>query len=366
MRIRRLQLQPFRNIDSLELDLGVRGALIIGDNGRGKSNILEAISYLSLGKSIRGARDHEAVPHDGTWFDIRGAWEVGEQEHQARVVYSGQDGKRVFMDGAPLPRVSDLVSQFQTVHFAPEDVALVLQFSAQRRRLLDILLSQAVPAYLQNLQRYNRVLTQRNHFLRQLGQRRADPAERGVWDGQLTEPGAAIRRARMEALVEIAPGLSSCYSGFSTGRERAGIEYQGVELTADGDDVPSLDAVQEILLQELRADPTKEERAGHTLSGPHRDSVGFTLDDSPAETYGSQGQLKSVLLSWKMAESRFLESRSGHQPVLLLDDVFSELDETRSRQLLLLADDFEQVVLTTPRVPSQGMPSRFEHIELSS
>ena len=364
--IRQLQLLPFRNFDRLELNLGARGALIIGDNGHGKSNILEAISYLSLGKSIRGARDHEAVPHDGDWFDIRGTWEDGERQRQARVFYSGEEGKRVFLDGAPLQRVSELVSQFHTVHFAPEDVALVLQFSARRRRLLDILISQASSGYLQSLQRYGRVLTQRNHFLRHLGQRRADSAERDVWDGQLAEPGALIRRARLEALVDIAPVLHRCYEGFSTGRETAGIEYQGVGPPETVDEIPCLDVLHDTLRDELRADPVKEQRAGHTLAGPHRDSFGFTLDAESAQTYGSQGQLKSLLLSWKMAESRYLEARCGHQPVLLFDDVFSEFDATRSQQLLSLADGFDQVILTAPRAPSDEVPARYERIELST
>lgn len=365
MRIRQLQLRPFRNFAQLELNIGPGGALITGDNGRGKSNILEAICYLSLGKSIRGARDYQAVPHNETWFDIRGNWEDGDKQHQARVFYSSDQGKRVFLDGAPLQRVSELVSQFNTVHFAPEDVALVLQFSAQRRRLLDILISQANGDYLRNLQRYGRVLSQRNHYLRQLSQRRADPSEQDVWDNQLAVPGAEIRRSRMEALVEIGPILQNCYSGFSTGRELAGIEYQGVELPATLEDIPHVNALEATLMQELQVDPKKEQRAGHTLAGPHRDSLGFTLDDESAEKYGSQGQLKSILLSWKMAESRFLEARSGRQPVLLFDDVFSELDETRALQLLTLAEEFDQVILTAPRPPREVMPARYERIELS-
>lgn len=366
MRIRQLQLRPFRNFDHLELDLGARGALIVGDNGRGKSNILEAISYLSLGKSIRGAKDHEATPHDGSWFDICGTWEDGQRERQARVYYGSDDGKRVFLDGVPLKRVSELVSHFQTVHFAPEDVALVLQFSAQRRRLLDILISQASPGYLQNLQRYGRVLTQRNHFLRLLNKRQADPTERGVWDGQLAEPGALIRHDRLQALVEIVPTLHNCYAGFSTGRETANVEYQGLELPGNKDEIPAVADLQHAMLQELQADPTREQRAGHTLAGPHRDAFGFTLNGESAETYGSQGQMKSILLSWKMAESRYLEARSGHQPVLLFDDVFSELDEARSQQLLTLAENYDQVILTAPRTPADDLPERFERIALSA
>ena len=125
------------------------------------------------------------------------------------------------------------------------------------------------------------------------------------------------------------------------------------------------DRLEQGLLAELEADPFREEQAGHTLCGPHRDSLSFTLAGSPADTYGSQGQLKSLLLSWKMAEARFLEERSGSQPVLLLDDVFSELDETRSRRLVSLTEDFEQVILTAARPPGEEVGDRFQRIEIA-
>lgn len=365
MRIRELSLRPYRNFDRLDLELGCRGALIIGGNGRGKSNILEAISYLSLGKSIRGARDQEIVPHDGAYFDLRGVWEQGQRRRPARVFYGAQEGKRVFLDDAPLGRVSELVSHFQTVHFSPEDVSLVLKFGPQRRRLLDILISQADTDYMRDLQRYGHVLAQRNQYLRGGGLRRGDRSEREAWDSQLAAPGASIRRARMETVIAMAPVFTRLYEGFSTGRERAGVEYRESAPPLALEGVPTGDELERELRLELAADPAREERAGYTLSGPHRDAFGFTLDGAPAETYASQGQLKGLLLSWKMAEAQFLESRSGEQPVLLLDDVFSELDEVRSRQLLQLTDGFDQVILTSPRTPTDPVGERYAPIALA-
>lgn len=365
MRIRRLRLEPYRNFPRLKLDLNHEACLIIADNGRGKSNVLESISYLSIGKSIRGARDQEVVPHDSCHFDIRSVWNDGSRDRRARMFYSTASGKRAFLDGADLPRVSDLVSQLCTVHFAPEDVSLVLRSASQRRRLLDILLSQACPEYLQSLQRYNRALMQRNHYLRRLGGRRSDPAERRVWGDQLAAPGGTIRRLRLETLVQMTPVFTQCYQTFSTGQEQAGISYRSQPLPPSLEEVPPAEVLEQGLLAELEADPVREERAGHTLCGPHRDPLSFSLAGSSAGTYGSQGQLKSLLLSWKMAEARFLEERSGSQPVLLLDDVFSELDETRSRRLLSLTEDFEQVILTAARLPGEEVGDRFQRIEIA-
>lgn len=364
MRIRQLRLEPYRNLSALDLDLDRRASLIVADNGRGKSNVLESISYLSIGKSIRGARDHEVVPHDRDHFDIRSEWQDGSRHRQARIFYSGSEGKRAFLDGVALPRVSDLVSQFCSVHFAPEEVPLVLQFAQQRRRLLDVLLSQARPEYLQSLQRYNRVLAQRNRYLRNLGGRRSDPAERRVWEEQLAATGGTIRRFRLETLAGMMPVFLGYYEKFSTGRERAGMTYRSQPLPESVEDVPAAEQLEQGLLAELEGDPVREERAGHTLYGPHRDTLSFSLNGAAADVFGSQGQLKSLMLSWKMAEVRFLEARGGSQPVLLLDDVFSELDETRSRRLLSMTEDFDQVILTAARVPGEEVGDRFDRLEI--
>ena len=306
------------------------------------------------------------VPHAADHFDIRSDWGDESRQRQARVFYSRSEGKRAFLDGVALPRVSDLVSQFRTVHFAPEEVSLVLRFAPQRRRLLDILLSQAHPEYLQSLQRYNRVLAQRNRYLRDLKSRRFDPAERRAWEEQLAATGGTIRRLRLETLAEVMPVFAGYYQTFSTDQEQAGITYRSEPVPGSVEEVAPVQELEQGLLAEFEADPIREERAGHTLYGPHRDALTFSLSGAEADVYGSQGQLKSLLLSWKMAEARFLEARSGNQPVLLLDDVFSELDETRSRRLLSLTEDFDQVILTAARLPGEEVGGRFERLEIEA
>ncbi len=364
VQLRQLSLRPFRNFARIDLEFAEGGAVIVGANGRGKSNILEAICYQSIGKSIRGARDHEAVPHGEGHFDIRGDWQQGQRRHPCRVFYGADDGKRVFLDEAPLPRVSDLVSHFQTVYFAPQDVALVLQFSAQRRRLLDIVLSQADAVYLKALQTYQRLLTQRNHFLRSLGHRGVDPTEREVWDAQLAKPGALLRHHRLLGLVEIMPDFARQYDVFSTGQETAGLLYADEVIESNPDKIPTRDELEATFRQQLRDGFEKERHAGHTLNGPHRDGFVFTIDGEAADAFGSQGQQKSVLLSWKMAELRLLERRKGQQPLLLLDDVFSELDPIRSAHLIEMVEDFDQVILTAPRQPQESLGDRYARIDL--
>lgn len=365
MRILQLTLQPYRNFEAFELDLDQKRVLIVGANGRGKSNILEAVSYLSLGKSIRGGKDREGIPHGGAYFDIRAQWHDGERERHLRVFYSDQEGKRVFLDSAPLGRISDVLTLFQSVHFSPEDVALVLQFTARRRRLLDILISQSSASYLRDLQRYQRVVTQRNRWCRNWSSEGRD--ELLAWDAQLSRLGGAIRRRRLETLMALQELLAPLYERFSRGREAVTLTYRDREINGDiRAAMPSAEALSLELQEELVANRDQERRAGHTLCGPHRDSFGFTLNGEAAHVFASQGQQKSILVSWKMAEAQFLESQSGQQPVLLLDDVFSELDGERTAQLLDLVEGFDQVVVTTPGPLSPMVAEQFTEVTLDA
>ena len=366
MHIRELTLRPFRNLRNTRLALAPDGVLIVAPNGSGKSNVLEAISFFSIGKSVRGVRDREVVPHGGNQFDIRGVWDNGRREREVRLCYLPDQGKRVFLDGAPLDRVSDLVSLFQTVHFCPEDVTLVLRFAAQRRRLLDILISQSDASYLHDLQRFQRALVQRNRCLKRCQSAAESRRELEPWDVQIIEFGGSLRRQRLEVLLEFQPLLTNYYARFSTGREALKLAYSGTtDVTLDTGTLPSREELCAELREELDQGRERERLSGHTLCGPHRDVISFELNGEPAETFASQGQRKSLLIAWKMAELRFLEARNGQQPVLLLDDMFSELDGERTRELLNLVTDFGQVVITAPKSPHEKLPARFTEIPLT-
>ena len=366
MHIRELTLHPFRNLKNTQLQLAPEGVLIVAPNGKGKSNVLEAISFLSIGKSVRGVRDREAVPHGGKQFDIRAVWHDGRREREVRLCYFHDLGKRVFLDGAPLDRVSDLVSLFQTVHFCPEDVTLVLRFAAQRRRLLDILISQSDLAYLHDLQRFQRALAQRNRCLKRWLSAVESRRELEPWDVQIVRLGGSLRRKRLGVLLEFQPLLTNYYARFSTGREALNVAYRGTtDIALDTGTLPAREELCAELQEELEQARERELQSGHTLCGPHRDAISFELNGEPAETYASQGQRKSLLIAWKLAELSFLEARNGQQPVLLLDDMFSELDGERTRELLNLVTDFDQVVITAPKSPQEELPSRFTEIPLT-
>lgn len=360
MRIRELTLRPFRNFAAIHLGFAADHVLIFGPNGRGKSNILEAISYLSIGKSVRGAKDQHVVPHGEDFFDIRALCSDGRHDQQVRVFYSKKEGKKAFVDATPLPRVSELLGTFRTVHFSPEDVSLVLRFPAQRRRLLDILIAQSSAAYLRYMQRYYRVLAQRNHLLRTAKKSRhglVDGQVMEAWDVQLVDLGAQLRLYRLEALNKLRAPFLRYYGHFALADEEAAIVYQGAKEQ-------DLEALRAELREALSRRREQETQIGYTLCGPHRDDLKFILNGEPAELYASEGQLRTILISWKLAEARYMEEQTGQQPVLLLDDAFSELDSGRIGELLDIVGEFEQVVATTPQEPNTRQEARFESIDL--
>ena len=360
MRIRELTLRPFRNFAAIHLGFAADHVLIFGPNGRGKSNILEAISYLSIGKSVRGAKDQHVVPHGEDFFDIRSLCSDGRHDQQVRVFYSKKEGKKAFVDATPLPRVSELLGTFRTVHFSPEDVSLVLRFPAQRRRLLDILIAQSSAAYLRYMQRYYRVLAQRNHLLRTAKKSRHGLVDGQVmepWDVQLVDLGAQLRLYRLEALNKLRAPFIRYYGRFALAGEEAAIVYQGAKEQ-------DLDALRAELREALSRRREQETQIGYTLCGPHRDDLKFILNGEPAELYASEGQLRTILISWKLAEARYMEEQTGQQPVLLLDDAFSELDSGRIGELLDIVGEFEQVIATTPQEPNARQEARFESIDL--
>ena len=356
MRIREVRLQPFRNLREFNLPLGSDRIVIVATNGFGKSNILEAISYLSIGKSVRGAKDRDAVPHGGEFFDVEGFCTEGERARQLRIYYSAGNGKKAFCNQSALNRVSEVIGLFRTVHFSPEDVSLVLRFPAQRRRLLDIVLSQASAGYLRCLQRYNRTLAQRNELLRSSKRRGTapEPEDLEPWDHQFAEIGAAVRAARVMSLDQLAVAFCEHYAPFAAADEEASIEYRGT----DGGDEETL---RRELLDALKAKAFQERMQGHTLSGPHRDDMAFLLNGREADSFASEGQLKTMLIAWKMAEVKYLETHTGQQPVMLLDDVMSELDYRRSATLMEMMDEFGQVLVTAPRRLEEA--TGFENVE---
>ena len=348
-----LELYHFRNYVQERLIFSQAGVLIRGGNGQGKSNLLEAIYFLSVGKSGRGATDSDVVSYEAQTFGVRGDIFGEADAFSVFVEYDTLRGKRICVDGQALSRVSSLIGRFHSVLFSPEDVDLVLRFPVGRRRILDGLLAQESRGYLVDLLRYRRILSQRNSLLKRIT-RAGVQTDRLLrpWDEELATCGARIIRKRMAVIKELEPGLVRFYRDLTSGDEETSLFYESTTCSEGASNEGSplrLSSTVDRFVEALMQKRTEEIRMGHTLSGPHRDDVRICVNDRDLQKFGSQGQLKSVLLAWKLAEAAFLRQASGHWPVLLLDDVFSELDRRRCLVLLDRLSDFGQVFLTAAR-----------------
>lgn len=347
MYVSSLKLTNYRNFDQAEFSFDREKTAIWADNARGKSNLLEALYFLALSKSGRGAKDRDVLLWGADFFAIEA--QISREDHTfpIRIAYDPRVGKKqAFVDHAPLPRLSDLIGEFNAVLFSPEDVDLVLREPAQRRRILDILVSQSSSSYLSDLELYLRVLAQRNRLLKDRGPALlAHPEQMAPWNTQLAELGSRIVAHRLRALEDIASLLDGYYQQIAPTSEKLKASYRSPVSFDD------IDNGQSILEQALTEKLPQEVELRYTLTGPHRDNLVFTLDNKAAHQFASKGQLKSVLLSWKLAEATFLERQTGRRPVLLMDDIFSELDPKRSEALLEMIPSFGQVVLTSARDP---------------
>ncbi len=328
MRLVSLTVQNYRNIETAFLAPGRELTVICGDNGQGKTNLLEAVWLLTGGKSFRGGKDAELVKKGQPFAVLEAVIEAADGRQDAlRIVIGGPDserpGRTARLNGADKGRASNLAGRFTAVVFDPGHLSLVKGAPEGRRRFLDAALCQLYPGYLTVYRRYVRTMTQKNALLR--GYYERDPREAAAildtLNQQLTVSGEEIRRRRLDYLARLAPIAQANYAELSHGAEELRIEY-----------APSFEAGK--MDEALRRQTETELHARCCLVGPHREDVSILLNGEAARVYASQGQQRSAVLSLKLAEAAVAASVTGEHPVMLLDDVLSELDDHRRSYLL--------------------------------
>ncbi|MDB4899022.1 MAG: replication and repair protein recF [Gemmatimonadetes bacterium] len=344
--LRSLALRDFRNLGRVDLVFPAAGVAIVGENGQGKSNLLEAIYYLHLLRSVRGARDVDVVRFGAPGFHISARTEGGAH-HELSAGFERQGKrKRVKLDGGEPQRLSDGLGALPCVLFSPADVELVAGAPSARRRYLDILLALSSRPYLMALQRYRHALAQRNAALRD-AQRSAQSEQRiAVWEAPLAQHGAVLWRERV-AWADRASDRFSEMCGAIGERVPVGLRYATALEPASGDLADIAAALTESLAQKRGLDI----RRGLTHTGPHRDDLALTLDGRELRAFGSAGQQRTAAIALRLLEGETLRERLGAAPLLLLDDPFAELDVRRSARILeLLAErGMGQTLLTVPR-----------------
>ncbi len=356
MRLRHLQLTDYRNVERLDISLPDGLALFIGDNAQGKSNVLEAAYLLATMRAARAETDAQLIRREALTDVLPAARLVGEVETAAGVLKievtllarPGAHGpvatKTVKVDGVP-KRLSDAVGRLTAVLFSADDLEMITGSPSARRRYMDVTLMQMEPQYAAARSRFERVLAQRNHLLKRIREGAARPDELPFWDEQLVKDGALIFQRRAVAMAEIGVLAAEEHRSLAS-HEDLSAQY-APRLDAEGDlAAASPEELAEAYARSLSRGLNRDIAAGMTLTGPHRDDVQFQLDHLPASAYASRAQQRTIALSLRLAEARLLLRRRGEAPVLLLDDVLSEMDSGRRNSVLAALRDMDQMLVT--------------------
>lgn len=325
MRLDELVVQNTRNIEEARLLPDGELTVIAGDNGQGKTSLLESIFLLTGSKSFRGAKDKELVRRDADQGLVTGRAFGGERESNIAItIEGGQTGRRgryAKVNGVDYGRAGEIAGIFTAVVFEPGHLSLIKSGPEGRRRFLDAALCQLYPGYLGILRRFNRALTQKNALLRRYHETRDADGMLDAFDAELAAAGAEVIRRRGEYLAKAGPAAEMFYEELSSGAEVLSVSYKPCAQPGE-------------LAGRYKASRVADTRAGFSTFGPQREDFEVLLWGESARIYGSQGQQRSAVLSLKLAEAEVARQVSGQQPVLLLDDVLSELDEGRQAYLL--------------------------------
>ncbi|MBL7995305.1 DNA replication/repair protein RecF [bacterium] len=348
MQITQLRLNDFRNYTSAELSFCEGINFIQGHNGQGKTSVLEAIYFLCLSRSFKTQDDTTAIRFEMPYFDIEGRFRTSSLEMSVRTICHRTEGKSVLIDKKRLDRLSELVGKFPSVVSSPEDVQIVSGSPGNRRRWIDIALSQMHGVYLKDLQEYRQALRQRNALLNS-PVIRSDNLD--VWDKELAQTGAKIIRRRIDFLKSFSGLAEQVYRQIAADKETVDMEYKssiaGSEILSGWTEAGSTEKIQKIFLEQLRFGREREIQRKLSLFGPHKDDVVLLLNKKSIRDYGSQGQLKTMAIALKFAEFLYMADRLEQKPLLLLDDVFSELDWDRRTHLMNYLENAGQVFLTS-------------------
>ncbi len=351
--LHKISLSNYRNYADSDFSFKKKITCITGKNGSGKTNLLDAIYYLCITKSYFASTDYQNIRHGESWMALRGEMEVNGSRHQIKCKLENQKRKEFFLDDNRYDKLTEHIGFLPVVFITPNDVELIYGSSEERRRFLDLMLSQTNHEYLNKLQEYNRLLLQRNAALKQFAESgNFNASLLDAYDNKMAEPSAYIYKERQKAVTEILPYISETCFLLSGKKESMSVEHES-DLQRDS---------MENLLAKNRE---RDRLLRRTSNGVHRDDLAFTMDNFELRKYGSQGQQKSFLIAFKLAWYQWLKKKKEALPFLLLDDIFDKLDPARCARLLELiqGNEFGQIFITdTQRGRLEGVFTRDEDV----
>lgn len=345
MYLKALHLQQFRNYCEQKVKFSAPKTILVGNNAQGKSNLLEAVELLSTLKSHRAIRDRDLIFEGKSASQINATIERAYGSLDLSLKLHSPGRRTVAVNQQSLKRQIDFLGLVNAVQFSSLDLELVRGAPEKRRAWIDNLLVQIEPIYAHILQQYHIVLRQRNALLKHIksGHIKSDLEQLALWDAQLATTGSRVIRRRDRILQRLAPIAQTWHSSIAGDMERLTVRY-APNVAAEAEPP---EKVQHAFLDKIHSRRVAEEVNGTTLVGPHRDDIEFTINHTPAKTYGSQGQQRTLVLSLKLAELKLIEDVIGEPPLLLLDDVLAELDLIRQNQLIETIQDHFQTLITT-------------------
>lgn len=334
MIMRSIELEHFRNYTSLSLRFDEKTNIFYGDNAQGKTNILEAIYLCGTTKSHRGSKDRDMIRFGEEEGHLRTFVQKGEVEYQIDIHLKKNRTKGIAVNGVPLRRAGDLFGIANFVFFSPEDLSIIKQGPAQRRRFLDMELCQLDKVYLHNLTSYNRVINQRNQLLKDLSFQPELAETLDIWDMQLASYGEKIIAARENFIADLAERIRPIHEKLTGGKEVLEVSYEK-------------NCGKEDLYERICRNRERDRRLKASTVGPHKDDLLFSAGEIDLRRFGSQGQQRTAALSLKLAEIDLVRELLHDTPILLLDDVLSELDHNRQTCLLDSIHDIQTMITCT-------------------
>ena len=336
MKVTRLEIKSFRNLCDVSLDASDRVNVIYGENGQGKTNIIEAIWTFTGSKSFRGASISELVPLNGQRADISLCYDDDVRDNEIKMIMG--DKKEFTLNSVPLNSASELCGGFCCVVFSPVHLNLIKGSPSERRKSIDMIIGQIKPRYNAVLSEYQRILTQRNTLLKDIQFHSSLLDTLDIWDMSLAKAGALITKTRQSFCEKLYPFCAEFYGGISKGKESFDMSYLS-NIEEDNE------ISENTMLAALKRNRAEDIKNGSTSVGPQRDDIEININGISARSFGSQGQQRSGVLAIKLGESALIHQVLGKTPVILLDDVMSELDDSRRDFLLHRLED-RQIFIT--------------------
>lgn len=336
MKITRLDLMNFRRYEYSQIEFTDGLNIILGDNASGKTTILEAISMFALGRSLRTRLDKELIRFGQPEAQLRIKTQTISGGAQDMAIKISGKGKQIAINGSAKKHVSEILGHLYIIAFTPETLQLIKAGPEERRRFLDVAMAQCVRGYAEVLRSYQHILQQRNHLLRM---RQTESLT--IWNEQLSELGARIISERQNFSRELAAGARVLYESLTKSSEKLTVQYR---TQCSGRSFAEIkQALESLLSRHLQTDAMR----GYTTVGPHRDDLHVLIDDHHAAKFASQGQIRTAVLALQLSLIEYIETHNGESPVILLDDVLSELDGQRQEQVLKFLGAFQTIITAT-------------------